>query len=95
MKTFNKKLSIAILAISMAIFPALNVQAQAGAGTIAGVSTSTLAGVALVAVVVGAIASDFGGNDGFTPVAIIPSAVATTTTTTATATTTTTTTTTN
>mgnify|MGYP006137087795 CR=1 FL=1 len=94
MKTFNKKLSIAILAISMAIFPALNVQAQAGAGTIAGVSTSTLAGVALVAVVVGAIASDFGDNDGFTPVALIPTAT-TTTTTTATATTTTTTTTTN
>ena len=60
------------MAITMAIFPALNANAQAAAaGTIAGASTTVVAVIAAV-VVVGAVASadsESGRPDTFTPIA--------------------------
>lgn len=70
-RILSKKLIIALMAISMATFPALNANAQAGAGAIAGVSATTVAIVAGV-IVVGAVAasdSDSGRPDVLAPVA--------------------------
>ena len=71
MRILSKKLIIAVMAISMAIFPALNANAQAAtAGAIAGVTPAVVAVVAAV-VVVGAVASsdnDSGRPDIFLPV---------------------------
>ena len=62
MKIFSKKLVIAMMAVSMAVFPALRANAQAGAGSIAGVSTTTA--VILGVVVIGAVAASNGNDSG-------------------------------
>ena len=92
MRILSKKLVIAMMAVSMAVFPALRANAQAGAGGIAGVSATTAVIVGVV--VVGAIAAS-NGNDSGRPnvLATIPSQEPTATTTTTTSSTTTTTTT--
>ena len=82
MRILSKKLIIALMAISMATFPALNANAQAGAaGGIAGVSVTTAVIVGVV--VVGAVAA--GNNDSgrptvFAPIPEAPETPATTTT---------------
>ncbi len=83
MRILSKKLMIALMAISMATFPALNANAQAGgAGAIAGVSATTAVVVGLV--VVGAVAAS--NNDSGRPniLAPLPQAPETPTTTTTT-----------
>ena len=93
MKIFSKKLVIAMMAVSMAVFPALRANAQPGA--IAGVSTTTA--VILGVVVIGAVAASNGNDSGrpniFPTIPSVPSEepTATTTTTTSGSTTTTTT----
>jgi len=79
MRILSKKLIIALMAISMATFPALNANAQAGG--IAGVSATTAVIVGVV--VVGAVAA--GNNDSgrptvFAPIPEAPETPATTTT---------------
>jgi len=61
-KIFSKKLVIAMMAVSMAVFPALRANAQPGAGAIAGVSTTTA--VILGVVVIGAVAASNGNDSG-------------------------------
>jgi len=94
-KIFSKKLVIAMMAVSMAVFPALRANAQPGA--IAGVSTTTAVIVGVV--VIGAVAAS-NGNDSGRPnvlptIPSVPSEEATATTTTTNGGSTTTTTTTN
>jgi len=83
MRILSKKLIIALMAISMATFPALNANAQAAAGTIAGVSATTavIVGVVVVAAV-GASDNDSGRPDVFAPIPVAPQTPTTTTTTT-------------
>ncbi len=86
MRILSKKLIIALMAISMATFPALNANAQgAAAGTIAGVSATTavIVGVVVVAAVAASNNDDSGRPDVFAPIPVAPEAPATTTTTTA------------
>jgi len=61
-KIFSKKLVIAMMAVSMAVFPALRANAQAGAGGIAGVSATTAVIVGVV--VIGAVAASNGNDSG-------------------------------
>ena len=80
MKILSKKLMIALMAISMATFPALNANAQAGG--IAGVSATTAVIVGVV--VVGAVAAsnnDSGRANILAPLPQAPQTPATTTTT--------------
>ena len=82
MRILSKKLVIAMMAVSMAVFPALRANAQPGA--IAGVSTTTA--VILGVVVIGAVAAS-NGNDSGRPnvlptIPSVPSEEATATTTT-------------
>lgn len=85
MRILSKKLMIALMAISMATFPALNANAQAGpAGGIAGVSATTA--VIIGVVVVGAVAAsnnDSGRPNILAPLPQAPETPTTTTTTTA------------
>jgi len=81
-RILSKKLVIAMMAVSMAVFPALRANAQPGA--IAGVSTTTA--VILGVVVIGAVAAS-NGNDSGRPnvlptIPSVPSEEATATTTT-------------
>ena len=62
MRILSKKLVIAMMAVSMAVFPALRANAQPGAGGIAGVSTTTA--VILGVVVIGAVAASNGNDSG-------------------------------
>ena len=84
MKIFSKKLVIAMMAVSMAVFPALRANAQPGAGAIAGVSTTTA--VILGVVVIGAVAASNGDDSGrpniFPTIPSVPSEEPTATTTT-------------
>lgn len=83
MRILSKKLIIALMAISMATFPALNANAQgAAAGTIAGVSATTavIVGVVVVAAVA-ASDNDSGRPDVFAPIPEAPETPTTTTTT--------------
>jgi len=61
-RILSKKLVIAMMAVSMAVFPALRANAQPGAGGIAGVSTTTA--VILGVVVIGAVAASNGNDSG-------------------------------
>ncbi len=77
MRTISRKLIIALMAISMATFPALRANAQAGAaaGGIAGVGATTAVIVGLV--VVGGLVSANNDNSGrpttFAPIPEVPS----------------------
>ena len=94
MRILSKKLVIAMMAVSMAVFPALRANAQPGAGGIAGVSATTAVIVGVV--VIGAVAASNGNDSGRPNVfPTIPSEEPTATTTTTNAGSTTTTTTTN
>jgi len=96
-RILSKKLVIAMMAVSMAVFPALRANAQAGAGGIAGVSAT----IALIVcfVVIGAVAAsnynDSGRPNTFPAIPSVPSEEPTATTTTTDGGSTTTTTTTN
>jgi hypothetical protein len=83
MRILSKKLIIALMAISMATFPALNANAQAGAaGGIAGVGATTA--IIIGVVVVGAVAAnnnDSGRPTNFAPIPETPASPTTTTTT--------------
>ncbi len=82
MRILSRKLMIALIAISMATFPALRANAQAGAGAIAGVSATTavIVGVVVVAAVA-ANNTDSGRPTSFPELPQAPDSPATTTTT--------------
>ena len=97
MRTFSKKLVIAMMAVSMAVFPALRANAQAGAGGIAGVSATTavIVGVVVIGAVAASNNNDSGRPNTFPAIPSVPSEESTATTTTTNGGSTTTTTTTN
>lgn len=78
MRILSKKLIIAIMSISMAVFPAVNANAQAG--NIAGVSTTTAVVGGIIIVGLAAYSID-NANDDSRATLPIPSTTATTTTT--------------
>ena len=95
MRILSKKLVIAMMAVSMAVFPALRANAQAGAGGIAGVSATTavIVGVVVIGAVAASNNNDSGRPNTFAPIPSVPSEEPTATTTTTGSSTTTTTTT--
>ena len=84
MRIFSKKLVIAMMAVSMAVFPALRANAQAGAGGIAGVSATTavIVGVVVIGAVAASNNNDSGRPNTFPAIPSVPSEEPTTTTTT-------------
>jgi len=83
-RIFSKKLVIAMMAVSMAVFPALRANAQAGAGGIAGVSATTavIVGVVVIGAVAASNNNDSGRPNTFAPIPSVPSEEPTATTTT-------------
>ena len=80
MKNIGKKVIIMMLALSMAVFSSIPASAQTGAGTIAGVSTATIAVVGGI-IIAGLVIAEAVDDDEPTPVAITSSTTTTTTTT--------------
>jgi len=83
-RILSKKLVIAMMAVSMAVFPALRANAQPGAGGIAGVSTTTavIVGVVVIGAVAASNNNDSGRPNTFPAIPSVPSEETATTTTT-------------